>query len=261
MDANKTFVQSLNQYYDGDLECKSIIIPNSFGIRKVDCDTLIGKIDNKEIRITEKICMDYSLIGNYIWNCFSTKRKYLNYALIGYIANAIRFNSNIIRINIDILRGVVGSELSTRDYLNTISSFKKYSIIKDLNVRGMYEINPLAVFKGSIFKLINIAEEYGIKGYFDNGDKVILDKYAVIKDKAGKDVRVILNKKYYKDDYVDKHKFIENNNDSNYKEDENENEDTEENNNYNNKNKINKVSNKSKNINKRTIKWRVKYKD
>lgn len=61
----------------------------------------------------------------------------------------------------------------------------------------MYEVNPLAVFKGSVFKLLDIAEEYGIKGFVDDGDKVIIDKFAITEDKEGKKVKVILNGKYH----------------------------------------------------------------
>lgn len=49
MDANRVFVQDLNKYYDGDLDCKSIIVPTSFGLRKVDCDIVVGKIDTISI--------------------------------------------------------------------------------------------------------------------------------------------------------------------------------------------------------------------
>lgn len=197
MDTNRAFIKTLNDYYDGNNDCNSIIIPNTFGIRKVDCDLIIGKIDNKEIRITEKICMNFSLIGNYIWNCLSMRRKYLNYAIIGYIANAIKYNSNIIRIHLDTISCIVGAELNNRMYQECLADLKRYSIIKNTSVRGMYEVNPLAVFKGSVFKLLDIAEEYGIKGFVDDGDKVILDKFAITEDKEGKKVKVILNGKYH----------------------------------------------------------------
>ena len=59
MDTNRAFIKTLNDYYDGNNDCNSIIIPNTFGIRKVDCDLIIGKIDNKEIRITEKILYEF----------------------------------------------------------------------------------------------------------------------------------------------------------------------------------------------------------
>lgn len=197
MEANKVFVKDLNDYYDGNNDCNSIIIPNTFGIRKVDCDLIIGKIDNKEIRITEKICMNFSLIGNYIWNCLSMRRKYLNYAIIGYIANAIKYNSNIIRITPDTVKCIVNAEVSNRTYQEAIADLKRCFVIKNTSVRGMYEVNPLAVFKGSVFKLLDIAEEYGIKGFVDDGDKVILDKFAITEDKEGKKVKVILNGKYH----------------------------------------------------------------
>ncbi len=198
MDANKVFIQDLNKYYDGDLDCKSIIVPNSFGIRKVDCDVVIGKIDNKEIKITEKVCMDYTMVGNYVWNCLSSKRSYLPYAIVGYIANAIRYNSNIIRINPDIIKGIVCSEIDNRTYLNAVAHLKRINVIKSLDARGMYEVNPLAIFKGSIYKFVNIAEQYGIIGYVDDGNKVLLDKFGVVGHKND-EVKVILNKKYYKD--------------------------------------------------------------
>lgn len=206
MDANRDFIQTLNQYYDGELDCNSIIIPNSFGIRKVDSNEIIAKIGNKEFRTTTKICMNFTLIGDYVWNCLAQRRKYLDYAIVGYIANSIKFNSNIVRINADIIKGIVGAELSNRNYQESMADLKRYSIIRDISVRGMFEVNPLAIFKGNIYQLINIWEEKHIKGYFDDGDKVILDKFAVVKDKMGEDVRVILNRKYYKEEKSKKEK-------------------------------------------------------
>lgn len=38
MDTNRAFIKTLNDYYDGNNDCNSIIIPNTFGIRKVDCN-------------------------------------------------------------------------------------------------------------------------------------------------------------------------------------------------------------------------------
>lgn len=198
MDANRVFVQDLNKYYDGDLDCKSIIVPTSFGLRKVDCDIVVGKIDNKEIKITEKICMDYTMVGNYVWNSLASKRSYLPYAIVGYIANAIKYNSNVIRINPDIIKGIVCAEIDNRTYPNAIAYLKQINVIKPLDVRSMYEVNPLAVFKGSIYKFINIAEQYGIVGYVDDGNKILLDKFGVVEHKTD-NVKVILNKKYYKD--------------------------------------------------------------
>lgn len=198
MDANRVFVQDLNKYYDGDLDCKSIIVPTSFGLRKVDCDIVVGKIDNKEIRITEKICMDYTMVGNYVWSSLASKRSYLPYAIVGYIANAIKYNSNVIRINPDIIKGIVCAEIDNRTYLNAIAHLKRINVIKPIDARSMYEVNPLAVFKGSIYKFINIAEQYGIVGYVDDGNKILLDKFGVVEHKTD-NVKVILNKKYYKD--------------------------------------------------------------
>lgn len=57
--------------------------------------------------------------------------------------------------------------------------------------------------KRSVFKLLDIAEEYGIKGFVDDGDKVILDKFAITEDKEGKKVKVILNGKYHNKDNKD----------------------------------------------------------
>lgn len=49
----------------------------------------------------------------------------------------------------------------------------------------------------------DLKEEYGIKGFVDDGDKVILDKFAITEDKEGKKVKVILNGKYHNKDNKD----------------------------------------------------------
>lgn len=109
----------------------------------------------------------------------------------------------IIRITSDIVKCIVNAEISNRTYQEAIADLKRCFVIKNTSVRSMYEVNPLAVFKGSVFKLIDIAEEYGIKGFVDDGDKVILDKFAITEDKEGKKVKVILNGKYHNKDNKD----------------------------------------------------------
>lgn len=202
MDSNKVFVKTLNDYYDGVYDCNSIIIPNTFGIKKVEGNTVVGKVYGKEVKVTEKLCVNFNLIGNYVWQCLSQERKYLPYAIVGYISTAIKYNTNIIRVNQDIIKGIVGSSISLRTYLEAMSTLKRYNIIKDTKIRSIYEVNPLAIFKGSVMYFMDICEKNNINKFYYDGDKIVFDRFAVLsgnyKDKTNEKVTIIENKKEVK---------------------------------------------------------------
>lgn len=199
MDASRQFSKELYDFCEGNLECKSIIIPNSFSIKRISSSTAVAKYDNKEIIVTEKICNNYTMIGNIIWSNLANRRKYLDYAIVGYIANAINFNTNVIRLDINIIKSLVCKEINARTYMDSIVTLKELNIIKSTNVRGVFAVNPIMIFKGSIFKLLDIIDTYDITANSVTEDKVNIDKFAIAKDVKATNIKVIYNKKYYKE--------------------------------------------------------------
>ena len=196
----KVFIQEINSYLDGDKECNGVIVPNKFNIYKSECNNVIAKMGNKSIVLTEKILQDFTIVGSYVWDVLASQRKYLYYSIIGYIAQNIKYNSNIIRLTPERLRGYIGSEIANRDYYNAINYLKNYSIIADCDIKGCFTVNPIAIFKGSIYKFVELCEDNGMsEAHINNKDTLLIDKALVIKDKMASKVEILLNKKYYKE--------------------------------------------------------------
>lgn len=193
MTKQEEFKQTLNSNIDED---KAIVLPNPFNIRKEDCNKIIAKLDNKSIVVTEKILQDYTIIGNYVWDCLSSINKCLTYSIVGYIAQNIKFNSNAIKINIERLRGYTKREIDRRVYSSAMNVLLNFHIIKESEVKYIYNVNPLAIFKGNIYKFIEMCETYGLNTTINVNEKTCIDKFLVLKDKLAKDVQVVINRAY-----------------------------------------------------------------
>lgn len=200
MDSAKVFKQTVNDYLEGNIKSNGIIVPNNFNIYKTQTNDIISKIGNKSIVVTEKILQDFTIVGNYVWNTLKLKRSYLSYAMIGYIAQTIHYNSNIIKLSIERMRGYLNTEIGNRDYYTTISYLRNMNIIGDCDIKGCFVVNPIAVYKGNIYKYVDICETNGLSARMvDEKDRLIIDKIAVIKDKYGNDIDIILNRANYKE--------------------------------------------------------------
>lgn len=198
MNTETLFNKNLIDYLDDIKSSKGIIVPNKFNIYKTDCNKLVSKLGNKSIIISNIIHRDFTTIGNYVWGILSKERKYLLYAIVGYIAQSIKFNSNIIRITPERIKGYVLSEINNRDFYNAINFLKAYNVIGDCKIKSCYVVNPIAIYKGDIYKFVEVCEQAGfVEAIKDNDDKLIIDKYAIIKDTFLKDIEVVLNKTYY----------------------------------------------------------------
>lgn len=199
MDINKDFEDSILDYLDDNKQSNGIIVSNRFPIYKNDCNKLVSKMGNKSLIITESILRDFTIIGNYVWDCLKGNKKYLYYATIGYIAQNIKYNSNIIRLSPDRLRGYLGIEIANRDYYTMISFFKSFSIIADCEIKQCFTINPIAIYKGDIYKFVELCEANGLQeSVVNNKDKLLIDKAVIIKDKLINNIEVLYNNKYYK---------------------------------------------------------------
>lgn len=195
---DRVFVQDINNYLEDDKSCNGIIIPNQFNLYKSETNKVIGKFGNKSLIITEQILQDFTIVGKYVWEVLSNNRKLANYDIIGYIAKHIKYNSNIIKLNSERLRGYTGVELSNRDYTTAIATLKRYNIIGDCNIKGCFAVNPIAIFKGSIYKFVELYEENKMDCYINEDNKVIVDKAIIIKDKKCSKFDIIYNREYHK---------------------------------------------------------------
>ncbi len=56
------------------------------------------------------------------------------------------------------------------------------NIIKRTNIRNIYVVNPIYIFRGDVNKLINIISEAKLIKTFDDKDRLIVDKFVLFKN-------------------------------------------------------------------------------
>lgn len=197
---DKDFKEVIINALEDNNKVAGVIVPNKFPLYKNECNKIISKMGNKTIVITESILQDFTIIGKYVWAALKSNRKLINYGIVSYIAENIKFNSNIIRLNQERIRGYLSTEICNRDYYNAISFLESFSIISKCDISGCYTVNPIAIYKGNIYQFVDISESNEIQAHYsDNNDKLLIDKAVILKDKYATKTEVILNKKYYKD--------------------------------------------------------------
>lgn len=112
------------------------------------------------------------------------------------------FNSNVIYISHDLIKGYGLVKPNYRDYYNAIAYLEDENIIKRTNIRNIYVVNPIYIFRGDVNKLINIINEAKLIKTFDDKDRLIVDKFVLFKNDTDKGI-VIANKDLYATEVVD----------------------------------------------------------
>ena len=123
-------------------------------------------------------------------------------SFIGYIAENIKFNCNVIYISHDLIKGYGLVKPNRRDYYNAISYLEDENIIKRTNLQNIYVVNPIYKFRGDVNKLIKIISEAKLIKTFDDKDRLIVDKFVLFKNDTDKGI-VIANKDLYATEVVD----------------------------------------------------------
>lgn len=197
MTKDTAFSKELKDYLEDVKTCNGIIIPNKFNLYRKDNNKVIGKIGNMTVVQTEQIIREYAIIGKYVLSALSKLQKFLPYAIVSYIAETIKFNSNIIKISPDIIRGYTCiSGLNARTYSQAMSILMNYSVIAETSIKHVYAVNPIAIYKGVIFKFLEINDEHKLSDCIIEDDKLIIDKAVIVKDKKGLNTELIRNAKY-----------------------------------------------------------------
>lgn len=152
-----------------DKEVRSVIVPNRFGLIIHDNNKIICNLpDGKQIINPNNVYFEYSIIGKYITSNlenFSTDEL----RIIGFIADNIKYDSNIIYMSKEMIGGRKGRKINPRPYYTAIMSLCNKSIISRTEFLNVYAVNPICIFKGSITKYLHYCKEM-----LSNG-KVIID--------------------------------------------------------------------------------------
>lgn len=205
-----------------EFEKQRLVVANPFSYNKSIRTGIVAEFDNgyhlsKEVGIKR----NFVTIGMRVWDIIRKNRYAVIISFIGYIAENIKFNSNVIYISHDLIKGYGLVKPNYRDYYNAIAYLEDENIIKRTNLQNIYVVNPIYIFRGDVNKLINIISEAKLIKTFDDKDRLIVDKFVLFKNDTDKGI-VIANKDLYATEVVDISedwvKYYDKN-DENYKDD------------------------------------------
>lgn len=186
-----------------EFEKQRLVVANPFSYNKSTRTGIVAEFDNdyhlsKEVGIKR----NFVTIGMRVWDIIRKNRYAVIISFIGYIAENIKFNSNVIYISHDLIKGYGLVKPNYRDYYNAIAYLEDENIIKRTNIRNIYVVNPIYIFRGDVNKLINIISE--AKNYF--WKLLFLSEYqlfiVLFKNDTDKGI-VIANKDLYATEVVD----------------------------------------------------------
>ena len=186
-----------------EFEKQRLVVANPFSYNKSTRTGIVAEFDNgyhlsKEVGIKR----NFVTIGMRVWDIIRKNRYAVIISFIGYIAENIKFNSNVIYISHDLIKGYGLVKPNRRDYYNAISYLEDENIIKRTNLQNIYVVNPIYIFRGDVNKLINIISEAKLIKTFDDKDRLIVDKFVLFKNDTDKGI-VIANKDLYATEVVD----------------------------------------------------------
>ena len=205
-----------------EFEKQRLVVANPFSYNKSTRTGIVAEFDNgyhlsKEVGIKR----NFVTIGMRVWDIIRKNRYAVIISFIGYIAENIKFNSNVIYISHDLIKGYGLVKPNYRDYYNAIAYLEDENIIKRTNIRNIYVVNPIYIFRGDVNKLINIISEAKLIKTFDDKDRLIVDKFVLFKNDTDKGI-VIANKDLYATEVIDIGEDwikCDDKNDDNYKDD------------------------------------------
>lgn len=186
-----------------EFEKQRLVVANPFSYNKSTRTGIVAEFDNgyhlsKEVGIKR----NFVTIGMRVWDIIRKNRYAVIISFIGYIAENIKFNSNVIYISHDLIKGYGLVKPNYRDYYNAIAYLEDENIIKRTNLQNIYVVNPIYIFRGDVNKLINIISEAKLIKTFDDKDRLIVDKFVLFKNDTDKGI-VIANKDLYATEVVD----------------------------------------------------------
>lgn len=186
-----------------EFEKQRLVVANPFSYNKSTRTGIVAEFDNgyhlsKEVGIKR----NFVTIGMRVWDIIRKNRYAVIISFIGYIAENIKFNSNVIYISHDLIKGYGLVKPNYRDYYNAIAYLEDENIIKRTNIRNIYVVNPIYIFRGDVNKLINIISEAKLIKTFDDKDRLIVDKFVLFKNDTDKGI-VIANKDLYATEVID----------------------------------------------------------
>lgn len=198
--SERDYDRYINDILNGNIKnIGGFFIPNSFQLDLVDELSKRGSINGLEIYKRIYIKRRFSTISSDIWSSLAIYGKSILYDIVGFVANTIAYDSNVVRIQYDAIRAFTNRNISNRDFISAISILENKNIIMKSNKRGVYAVNPLMIYKGSIEKFADAISNSSFNKSIIIDNKLCIDKIIVYENKNDVNGVLIKNGKYYKD--------------------------------------------------------------
>lgn len=198
--SERDYDRYINDILNGNIKnIGGFFIPNSFQFDLVDELSKRGSINGLEIYKRIYIKRRFSTISSDIWSSLAIYGKSILYDIVGFVANTIAYDSNVVRIQYDAIRAFTNRNISNRDFIYAISILENKNIIMKSNKRGVYAVNPLMIYKGSIEKFADAISNSSFNKSIIIDNKLCIDKVIVYENKNDVNGVLIKNGKYYKD--------------------------------------------------------------
>lgn len=198
--SERDYDRYINDILNGNIKnIGGFFIPNSFQLDLVDELSKRGSINGLEIYKRIYIKRRFSTISSDIWSSLAIYGKSILYDIVGFVANTIAYDSNVVRIQYDAIRAFTNRNISNRDFIYAISILENKNIIMKSNKRGVYAVNPLMIYKGSIEKFADAISNSSFNKSIIIDNKLCIDKVIVYENKNDVNGVLIKNGKYYKD--------------------------------------------------------------
>lgn len=193
----RNYNKLISDIFDNNIKCEGgLLVPNPFSMN-IGFDKK-HKVGYDYYALYEEIYVkrNFSTIGQELWTTLARHGKTIMYDIIGFIAINIKYNTNIIRIKQDSIRDYTGRNINGRDFISAISELENRGVIKRTDMRSIYTINPIYIYKGSLNKLavLMLDDNFGTPNIVDS--KLNIDKVALFQEKEDIKPVIIYNEKY-----------------------------------------------------------------
>ena len=148
---------------------------------------LVATAGNYDIIKKRSVLHNHLLINHDIMS-YMVDFNVIERAMIVYISKTIRYQSNVVPLSPEILAGRLNRiKVYPREFYPAIAHLTNLNIINRIEYNGLYCVNPLYIFKGSIERFIEVYDTYigGTEQVSVNG-RIMCNTF-VIGRKVGKD--------------------------------------------------------------------------
>lgn len=221
MSTHGNFIKDLNDNLENASSKREfkfqLNIPNPFPVTTEDREQIRGILyDGTKIIQPSRLKHSFNLIGDSLWDIMNRIDDIHFYRICSYIASKIEFGNNWIQLSLERIQGFLKDGISSRDYYNAMNVLIDSNVICKTNVRKLYCVNPLYIYKGNLLIYHKRIEDELKNPIVTKDNIVIIDKYKTFKDKNDIEGTLYVDKSMYAKEVEEIDNIVEQ--DNNYEE-------------------------------------------